>query len=147
MEQQNASVLKGLIERVFPKTADFFGMLTEQCVHAAQTSGLLVEFMESADAEIGAHVRRDEHEGDVVKVRNIHTLNEAFSTPIDREDIYRAITDLDDVVNYCKTTVNEMDMLGVTPDAYDLEMAQRLKDGVDALARGYAKLGKSPAEG
>jgi len=39
---------------------------------------------------------------------NIHILNEAFSTPIDREDIYRAITTLDEVVNGCKDAVSEM---------------------------------------
>jgi len=78
-------------------------------------------------------------------VRNIHTLNEAFSTPIDREDIYRAITDLDEIVNYCKSTVNEMDILGLAPDHFTLEMAKLLKEGVDVLANGFSKLGINPA--
>ena len=78
-------------------------------------------------------------------MRNIHALNEAFSTPIDREDIYRAITDLDKVVNYCKATVSEMDVLNVSPDKFTLEMTKQLQEGVAALVLGFGKLGGSPA--
>jgi hypothetical protein len=120
-------------------------MLAEQCVQVAHTVGLLVEFMESSDPDIGKQIRQDEHEADRVKIRNIHVLNESFSTPMDREDIYRAIMDLDEVVNYCKTTVSEMDLLGMKPDKHDLQMAVRLREGVAALVNGFAKLGKTPA--
>lgn len=140
-----ASIFRRLFDRVFPKTPDFFALLTEQCQHVAHTTGLLVEFMESGDAATGEHIRQDEHEADRIKVRNLHTLNEAFSTPIDREDLYRAIVDLDEVVNYCKTTVSEMDVLGVTPDKHTLEMAMHIKLGTDALALGFSRLAKSPA--
>lgn len=140
------SIFRRLFERVFPKMPDFFSLLAEQCIHVAHSTDLLVEFMESGNPEIGQLIRQDEHEADGIKVRNLHTLNEAFSTPIDREDIYRAIVDLDEIVNYCKTTVSEMDVLGVTPDKHCLEMAMHIKIGVDALAAGYAKLGSHPAE-
>ena len=139
------SVFRRLFERVFPKMPDFFGLLTEQCGYVAGTAGLLVEFMESGDPAVGARIRADEHEADKIKIRNLHTLNESFSTPIDREDIHRAIIDLDEVVNYCKTTVSEMDVLGLTPDKHCVEMAMHLKIGADALATGYACLAKTPA--
>jgi hypothetical protein len=76
---------------------------------------LLVDFMGTSDPEIAKRIKKDEHEADVIKIGNIHTLNEAFATPIDREDIYRAIMDLDGIVNFCKDTVSEMDALGVAP--------------------------------
>jgi uncharacterized protein Yka (UPF0111/DUF47 family) len=71
--------------------------------------------METGDSAVGQCIRQDEHEADRVKIHNLHTLNEAFSTPIDREDLYRAIIDLDEIVNYCKTTVSEMEVLGLAP--------------------------------
>lgn len=145
MADSNGSIFRRLYERVFPKAPDFFALLSEQCVHVGHTANLLVEYMETGDPEIGKMIKRDEHEADQVKVRNIHILNEAFSTPIDREDIYRSITDLDEVVNYCKSTVNEMDALGVAPDKHCLEMAMRLKEGVAALVNGYARLKTTPA--
>jgi uncharacterized protein Yka (UPF0111/DUF47 family) len=125
---------------------DFFSLLTEQCQQVAHTATLLVEFMETGNPDTGKLIRRDEHEADQIKVRNLHTLNEAFSTPIDREDLYRAIIDLDEVVNYCKTTVSEMDVLSLAPDKHCLEMAMHIKLGIDALAQGYAKLSQRPAE-
>ena len=132
------------IERIFPKSPDFFAMLAEQSMQAAHTAGMLVEFMVTDDPEMNVEIKKDEHVADVIKVRNIHALNEAFSTPIDREDIYRAIMDLDEIVIYCKTTVKEMSMLGVAPDAYTLEMAKLLKEGADAVAAGFAKLAVNP---
>ena len=135
------SIFRKLFDRVFPKMADFFGALSSQCQHVAQTTGLLVEFMETGDVVIGERIRQDEHDADRIKASNLHTLNEAFSTPIDREDIYRAIVNLDDIVNFCKDTVGEMDALGVAPDRYTLEMAQLLLTGSTALRNGFAKLG------
>ncbi len=135
-----------LRERFFPKAPDFFARLTEQCEHVAHTAGLLVEFMESGEAATGHQIRQDEHAADGIKVRNLHTLNEAFSTPIDREDLYRAIINLDEVVNYCKTTVSEMEVLGLQPDKHCLEMAMHIKLGTDALAQGYSRLAKQPAD-
>ena len=76
---------------------------------------------------------------------NLHTLNEAFSTPIDREDLHRAIMHLDEITNYCKTTVNEMTVLALAPDKYCLEMAMHIKMGTDALALGFASLATEPA--
>jgi uncharacterized protein Yka (UPF0111/DUF47 family) len=138
------SVFKRLFDRVFPRMPDFYGMLTEQCSQVAHTTGLLVDYMETGNSKIGSQIRQDEHEADRVKIRNLHTLNESFSTPIDREDLYRAIMDLDEVVNYCKTTVSEMEVLGLVPDKYCLEMARHMKMGVDALLQGYARLATNP---
>ena len=139
------SLLSRLLGRFFPKMPDFFGMLVEQCRQVAKTTGLLVEFMENADHEIGKQIRKDEHEADRVKIHNLHTLNEAFSTPIDREDLYRAIMDLDEVVNYCKTTVSEMEVLGLQPDTHCLEMAMHIKLGTDALLQGFSRLATVPS--
>lgn len=138
------SVFRRLFDRVFPKMPDFYGMLTEQCRQVAHTTGLLVDFMESGDPKVGSLIRQNEHEADRVKSRNLHALNESFSTPIDREDLYRAIMDLDQVVTYCKTTVSEMEVLGLGPDKHCLEMAMHMKLGVDALLQGYAKLALTP---
>lgn len=144
MAEQPKSIVKRLFERVFPPMPDFFGMLTEQSQQVIKSVERMVEYMETGDPEIGMMLKQDEHEADVIKVHNIHALNEAFSTPIDREDIYRAIMDLDEVVGFCKTTVSEMYALDVTPDDYMREMSNLVLDGARALASGFAKLAKTP---
>lgn len=143
-DEKRQSIVSRLFERVFPKMPDFFSLLAEQCQNVAQTAGRLVEFMESGDPAVGQSIRQDEHDADHIKIRNLHTLNEAFSTPIDREDIYRAIVDLDEIVNYCKSTVSEMEVLGLAPDKHCLEMAMHIKLGTDALVQGYSRLAKDP---
>jgi uncharacterized protein Yka (UPF0111/DUF47 family) len=79
-------------------------------------------------------------------VRNLTLLNEAFSTPIDREDLHRAIINLDEIINSCKTIVVEMDsdVLALKADKYCLEMAVCLKDGAEAVAAGYGRLASDP---
>ncbi|MDP2879905.1 MAG: DUF47 family protein [Sulfuricella sp.] len=144
MSEQSRSFFSALFDRVFPKMPDFFNLLTEQCQQVSHSVDDLVEFMETGDEILGKQIKQDEHEADLIKMRNIHILNEAFSTPIDREDIYRAIADLDRIVTYCKTTVSEMDVLGVTPDRFIVEKSKLLKEGVDALVAGFGKLGSSP---
>ncbi|MCB1888578.1 MAG: DUF47 family protein [Rhodocyclaceae bacterium] len=145
MSKQPSSIVHRVLDRIFPKAPDFFTLLGDQSRQVIHTTDLLIRFMETGDPDIGKEIRKDEHDADTIKVRNIHILNEAFSTPIDREDIYRAIMDMDEVVNYCKTTVNEMDILGVTPDGFMREMAQRLNEGANFLAKGFNQLATTPA--
>ncbi len=146
MKFNPASAFHRVLDRVFPKAPDFFRLLTEQALQVASTTNLLVDYMGTNDPTIGKQIKRDEHAADTVKAENLHTLNEAFSTDIDREDIYRAIAALDEIVGFCKDCVNEMDALGVTPDKVTYEMAAALRDGCHSLANGFAKLGVNPAE-
>ncbi|MEW6678203.1 MAG: DUF47 family protein [Pseudomonadota bacterium] len=147
MAEKTVSVVHRVLDRFFPKAPDFFTLLHEQAHQVTHTVNLLVDFMGTGDMEIGKLIRRDEHEADAIKVKNLHTLNEAFATQMDREDIYRAIMDLDEIVNYCKDCVNEMHALNVTPDRYTYEMASALRTGCQELAAGFAKLAQTPAEG
>ena len=145
MANAQSSLWERILNRVFPKSPDFFTLLALQSEHVGMSVARMVEFMETGDARTGEMVRNDEHEADKIKMHNIHALNEAFSTPIDREDIYRAIMDLDDIVDYCKSTVNEMEVLGLKPDKYSLEFSLHIKEGVAALTSGFAKLKTKPA--
>ncbi|MBK7955176.1 MAG: DUF47 family protein [Candidatus Accumulibacter sp.] len=144
-DQANTPIFRRLYERVFPTVADFFGMLAQQSTNAAETTRLLVEFMETGDVSVSQRVRDDEHEADRIKAANLSVLSDAFSTPVDREDLFRAITTLDDIVNYCKSTVVEMDMLGLQPDKHSLEIALHIREGAEALAKGFGRLATDPA--
>lgn len=146
MNQPRKTLMQRILGRVFPSTPDFFLLLAEQCGQVKLTVDNLVEFVKTGNEELGRRLKLDEHEADLIRIRNIHILNEAFSTPIDREDIYRAIADLDRIVTYCKTTFSEMDVLGVTPDTFIVEKAKLLQEGVNALVAGFGKLGGNPLD-
>ena len=140
------SLGKRVVERVFPKVPDFFKLLGEQSAVVGVTAGFLVEYMGSSSAEVAKKITECEYEGDRLKVQNLTLLNEAFSTPIDREDIHRAIINLDEIINSCKTIVVEMDadLLGVKADKFCIEMAAYLKEGAEAIAGGDGRLDLLP---
>lgn len=146
MSEPSPSLFKRIINRIAPKAPDFHRLLNEQVAGVLAGVELLVEFMETNSVEVAAKLLDQEHKSDDIKVRNLQILHEAFSTPIDREDIYRAIVGLDEVVNYCKTTVKEMDVFGVQAGKHDLDMSMRIRDGALALRDGYARLRNAPDE-
>ncbi len=145
MSAEPDSLFSRLFSRVFPRMPDFYGLINQQCDLAVEVMAELVAFMSSGDWDKAKLIRELEKRGDQLKARNIDVLNKAFSTPMDREDLYRAIVTIDHVINYAKTTVREMEVLDVQPDGYTLEMAELLHQGALALQRGYGKLSDDPA--
>jgi hypothetical protein len=139
-------MIRRLLERVFPAAPDFHRLLVEQCDLAVEAMTTFSEFMEDGGAETGERVRELEHRGDELKHRDMDLLNRAFATPIDREDIFRAIVSLDEIIGYAKTTVREMEVLKVSPDPAMREMAALLLEGTRALRDGYARLPGAPLE-
>lgn len=135
-----------ILSAMFPRMPDFHRLLNDQCSLVLRGMDVFVAYMETADPAKAREVRRLEHEGDKLKARNIDVLNRSFSTPFDREDIYRAITTIDEGLNYAKTTVREMEILGVGPDAHMLEMVKLLREAAQALLTGFAKLKSNPSE-
>ncbi|MGD2056821.1 MAG: DUF47 family protein [Gammaproteobacteria bacterium] len=138
------SLFSRVVGRVFPRTPDFYSLLNEQCDLAVEAMECFVQFMERGDEGLAREVRGLEKRGDELKARNNDILNKAFSTPMDREDIYRAITSIDHIVNYAKTTTREIEVLKLEPDKYMLELAVLLKEGAYALQQGYRKLSENP---
>ena len=137
------SILTRLVDRVLPRTPDFFSLVDDQCDMAVATMDELVAYMQSGKKQLRKHVKKMEKEGDELKNRNIRILNSAFATPMDREDIYRAIVDIDHLMNYAKTTVREMEILGIEPDQYTLQMAIHLQQGTRSLQAGFKKLSEN----
>ena len=140
------SLLTRLIDRVFPRMPDFYSLLNDQCDLAVEALEVFVQFMENGDKAMARQVRALEKRGDELKARNTDILSKSFSTPMDREDIYRAIASIDHIVNYAKTTTREIEVLKVEPDKYMLELAVLLKEGTYALRQGYRKLSENPAQ-
>ena len=142
MAVRSEFILVRMASRLLPRAPDFFALVDDQCDQAVKTMEELVTFMESHKNKSAKHVRRMEKEGDRLKRRNLDVLNKAFSTPMDREDIYRAIVDIDELMNYAKSTVREMELFGVMPDRFTLQMAVELRQGTEALRQGFGMLRK-----
>lgn len=140
------SVITRLVDRVLPRMPDFYGLINAQCDQVCKGMDTFVKFMETGDQAIGEQVRMMEKDGDDLKAHNMEILNRAFATPMDREDIYRAIVTIDEILNYAKTTVREVEALDVGVDSHMADMARVIAEGCTALSQGYAKLSSKPTD-
>ena len=122
-----------------PQSVDLLGMLREQMVVTCQ--GLeAFEHWAGGDAASEAAVRDFEHQADVKKRALWKALRDAFTSPIDAEDIYTLSALLDTVLNGVKDVVRESDLLAMAPDGPSAEMAAQLRQGVEHLATAFEKL-------
>lgn len=145
MSSDSSSVITKVIDRVFPRMPDFYNLINQQCDVLVEGMDAFLLYMEQCNDETASKVRQIEKQGDEIKGRNTDILNRAFATPMDREDIYRAIVSLDKILNYAKTTTREMEALNLTPDKFMLEMAMEYLNGANALKAGFNKLHENPA--
>lgn len=144
-DQSKQNLFPKLLNRIVPTPPDFFLLLTEQYTLVTVTIRNLYQYMKSPNPYLAEVLAADEHQADALKIRNLHQLNRAFSTPIDREDIYRAIASLDWIITHCKSTINEMLDLGVEPDEQMVRILEELLTGCEALERGFGGLSTYPA--
>lgn len=138
------SLASRLLQQIFPKTANFYLLLYQQSHQVTVTGENLVRFMLTESVDAGKVLKEDEHEADRLRIQNLHALNSSFATPIDREDIYRAIASMDSIVTYCKSTYNEMKALRLQPDECSKAMVVELQTGIKALEQGFFELDKNP---
>jgi len=113
--------------RWIPREEKFFEMFEAAARNIVRGAQLLQELMEhyqnpEKQAEVILEV---ENIGDTITHDIIHKLNQAFITPIDREDIYALSSALDDVLDLIEAVSDRMIMYKITETT---EIAKRLSD-------------------
>lgn len=90
-----------VLARFLPRDEQFFTHFREAAENAAETSRVLAEVVANgADIERKVnHLRELEHRGDEISHRVFQSLNSTFVTPLDRDDITKLTTGLDDFVD------------------------------------------------
>ncbi|MCB4757330.1 MAG: DUF47 family protein [Elusimicrobia bacterium] len=122
------------------KRANFFNMLTDQANKVEEGLKALVIFMKDPHPLHGETVLRLEEEADVLRKNLVDELNQTFVTPIDREDIYALSRVIDDIVDYAKSTVEEMMAFQVTPNKHMVVMSEGLLEAASAIAEAVSSL-------
>ena len=77
---------------------ELFARSAENIRETAELLGELIETYEDLDLKV-RRIQDREHEGDEITHEVIRRLNTSFITPMDREDIYKLATALDDVLD------------------------------------------------
>ncbi len=105
--------IQGVIRFLLPREDHFYDFLEQQAAVAHKGARVLVSFKEGDVVGVRDAVQRLEHEGD----RIVHEMEEAlartFVTPIDREDLQKLSSELDDVLDLMNGTVRAAALYGV----------------------------------
>ncbi|MCC6148544.1 MAG: DUF47 family protein [Anaerolineaceae bacterium] len=111
-----------------PKPNKFTQLLIEQTRLTVKGLELLKVYLEKRDPDTARQISKLEKEADEVRRVLIEELMRSFVTPFDREDIFSLSREIDDVLDYANTTVDEMEILDVDPTPYMQRMASLLYD-------------------
>src|SRR5215510_10002808 len=139
---------RAMFGRFLPKETSFFDFFEQ---HAALTVEGTQEFLAlvTTGANITTKAKRVsdiEHETDVITHRCVEALHKTFITPIDRDQIHRLITRMDDIMDFveaaaaCKGLRNLKDPVGLLKRCVDINRLENESDNV--LRRAVAKLFK-----
>ncbi|MFQ5854150.1 MAG: DUF47 domain-containing protein [Anaerolineae bacterium] len=127
-----------------PRQNRFLKLLLEQASLTLQGMELLEEYMNDHSPSVAKQIMATEEEADEVRRILIDELLRTFITPIDREDIFALSRDIDDVLDYANTTVDEMEILNVVPTPYTRRMASLLRDAAFEIHLGVQRLEDHP---
>jgi uncharacterized protein Yka (UPF0111/DUF47 family) len=124
-----------------PQNPDVLQTLTAQ---ADITVAGAIAFASWANGDLTqeAQVRACEHQADEVRRQLSLQLRQAFSTPVDQEDLFTLSERLDAVLNGLKNVVREADSYALEPDAAIAAMAGEIATGVQHLRTAMHHLDK-----
>ena len=129
--------------RFVPKEEKYFSMLCEMASQVRESAELFVKVFQEYEnhARHAEHIKAIEVSCDELSAKMIQKLNSTFITPIDREDIYLLVTEVDDVIDMINDMARRLEIYGVTkprPDA--VEMAQVLGAATKEVEAAFANL-------
>ena len=115
------------------KAPNFYSVLISQAQTVRDTVGALCVFCENPTPENGDFVKTKEREADQVRYQLVDAINHTFITPIDRDDLFRLSTAIDDLADYAWTTVKDLRIYDIPPDRSLASMAAILLQMADGL--------------
>ena len=136
-------MLKGLL----PKKTEFFAQFSRQAelaVVAARELQTMLGDLARAETH-AASIHAVEHEADAVFQSTMELLHSSFITPIERGDVHRIASQLDDILDLIEATAQKLwlyDVQSARPEA--IEMATHLVDATRATKSTVDSLAHQP---
>jgi uncharacterized protein len=132
--------------KLLPQKPEFFALFSQHaslCVEGARLLQDLLREPKAADARV-AEIHAVEHRADAVCQQTMETLHGSFITPIERADIHRLSSQIDDIMDHIEATAQCISLYEIRePMPEVLEMGQNtvlateaMKAVVDALGQG-----------
>jgi predicted phosphate transport protein (TIGR00153 family) len=133
-----------MFARFFPAEGkEFFELFERHAGKTLEAARLLQEMLRSPGdlSDQARRIKAVEHEGDVITHRAVEMLHRTFVTPIDRGDIHRLISRLDDILDLVDATSERVWLYGIdNADRDACDLADTLVNAVSEVARAMAGL-------
>jgi predicted phosphate transport protein (TIGR00153 family) len=135
---------------LLPKDEKYFAMLNQLAAKVRQGGELFVKLFADYEhhPQYGEQIKGIEVSCDDLSAKIIQKLNSTFITPIDREDIYLLVTELDDVIDMINDLARRLEIYGVSrprPDA--AEIASLLGKATEEIEVAFGMLERHEALG
>ncbi|HYE84566.1 MAG TPA: DUF47 family protein [Clostridia bacterium] len=108
----------------------FYKMLTKQCEMTVEAIDELCEYVENPSKSTQLKITHLEREADNIRRELICMLEAAFITPFEREDIFSLSKAIDDLLDYSKSTVDEIEIFGLDTNKDLKDMVYIIRDAV-----------------
>ena len=108
------------------ESLNFYSLLIQQVTVIRDAVEALCRYCQDPTQENGDFVKVKEKEADAIRRELVEDINRTFITPIDREDLFRLCSSMDDLADYAWTTVKELRIYEVPPDDHLLTMSNTL---------------------
>ncbi len=96
--------------RLLPRDETFFDLFERAAENSLVGAEALADLCRdfSGVEEKVRHIKELEHEGDRITHETLDRLNRTFVTPLEREDIHRLVSGIDDVLDHIDATANRL---------------------------------------
>lgn len=122
----------------------FIKLLVEQAEITVEGLQLLEQCILQPDEDGIEQIRAKEYEADEIRRILIDELHKTFITPMDREDIFNLSLNIDDMLDYALTTIQEMNLLKIDADEYLIQMIALIRQEAEELAMAMHRLSANP---
>ena len=131
--------------RFIPKEEKYFSLLSGLATKVHEGGELFVQLFLDYDnrARYADKIKAVEVSCDEIAAQITQKLNTSFITPIDREDIYMLVKELDDVIDLINDLARRLDMYDVpSPRAGISDIAAVISQATGELAKSFSILEK-----
>jgi hypothetical protein len=122
--------------RLKPQKREFFDLFSRASENARDISAVLVDLLEDWPESRARlrDIRELEHEGDRLTREVINLLNRTFVTPLDRDDMYRLASAIDDICDHVDEAADNIDLYEVR------QVPTKAKQQADVIHRAASRL-------
>ncbi len=126
-------------------SVNFYALLVNEANEVMAGILALSEYMKDQNSANADRVIDFENRADEARRILIDELNKTFVTPIDREDLYALSKTIDDIMDYGKSTMDELSLFGLKADEPLKQMVAVLLKGAREIDNAVMRLERNPA--